>query len=104
MLPRTLKVRGHIYKVQQVDGRALQGGECLADIDHDRNVIRIYKRASPVVKIELLLHEVAHAILAEHNLKNDEEVTTALGEALTAFLWDNPAFIRHALEKLTKTG
>jgi hypothetical protein len=100
MTPRTLKIRGHIFKVKQVPKKALRGN--LADIDTDSNTIRIPRSATQTVKVELLFHEISHALLAGSGLEEkEEEVATALGEALTAFLWDNPAFIRHALQVLS---
>lgn len=98
MTPRTLKIRGHVYKVQQVNQKVL--GDYMADVDNDLNVIRIYNKASQPQKVELLLHETLHAMLSGCNLDREEEIVSILGEALTSFLWDNPAFIKHALATL----
>ena len=100
MVPKVLKIRGHIYTIRQVKGTSVSPDR-LAEIDFDHNVISIPQDVSPALRIELLLHEVSHAMIQELNLDNDEEVAIALGEALTAFLWDNPAFIRDALKKLS---
>lgn len=101
MIPRTVKVRGHIYNVKQVTEKAL-GGDLLADVDHDSQVIRLLRRASEAQKVELLLHEVLHAMLTGYSTEDEEQLASRLGEEFTAFLWNNSAFIHHALQILNR--
>jgi hypothetical protein len=39
-------------------------------------------------------------MLASHEFEDEEEIVGLLGDALTQFIKDNPAFIRHALKVL----
>ncbi len=102
MVPKSLKIRGHTYRVSQVNARTLEGAS--ADVDSEANRIRLYKRLTASRKIECLLHEVLHALLEGYTLEEDveEDVVVTLGEGLTSFIQDNPAFIRHALAVLCK--
>ncbi len=99
MIPGTVKVRGHVYKVKQVSAKAL-GGDHMADVDNDLQVIRLLRRASEAQKVELLLHEVLHAMLAGRSVGDEEQLASHLGEEFTSFLWNNSAFIHHALHIL----
>lgn len=96
MIPRSVKVHGHIYEVKLVTAKAL-GDDHMADIDHDSQVIRILRKASEAQKVELLIHEVLHAMLVGHDTGDEEQLASHLGEEFTAFLWNNSAFISHAL-------
>lgn len=101
MLPRTLKIHGQTYKVRQVSQKVL-GGDCMADVNNESNVIRIAKAAAPARKIELVWHEVVHALICGFPLGRDDEegLVVMLGDALTTFIQANPVFIRHALKVL----
>lgn len=100
MLPRSLKIGAHIYKLKQADGKEL-GEDTFSDVSSETNLIRISKAATRSRKIELILHETLHAMLAGHEFKAEETVIVVLGEALTQFLADNPRFIREALTILS---
>lgn len=99
MIPRTLTIHGQTYKLKQVSSKTL-GTDCMADVDNETNTIRICKSASPTRKIELVLHEVFHAILCGHPLDSEEGLVVMLGDGFTSFLQANPAFISHALKVL----
>ncbi len=98
MIPRTLKIRGHVYKVKQVDAKNL--GDDIADVDYEKCILRLYKRALPSRKVELILHEAVHVILAGYEVENEEALVTILGEGITGLIRDNPGFIKHALKTL----
>jgi hypothetical protein len=97
MLPRKVQIKGHTYPVRHVGARKL-GPDTFARLTHDH--IDIWKKATPVRKIECLIHEALHAMLTGHNFKDEETILTLLSEDLTQFIRDNPAFIRHALKTL----
>ncbi len=99
MIPHTLKIRGHTYRINQV-GRKKLGVEVTATVDNEVNTIQLYKRASPSRKVECLIHETLHAMLAGYGYGDEEEIVVTLGEALTEFIRANPSFIRHALKVL----
>lgn len=99
MIPRTLKIRGHTYLIQQV-GRKELGTGFTATVDNETNIIQVFKRASSSRKVECLIHEALHAMLCGYEYEKEEDIVVTLGEALTEFIRANPAFIRHALKVL----
>lgn len=105
MIPQTLRVRGHVYEIQQVDPEELSGvcSGCSAFVDNNYNIIRISRRTSPSRKVELVFHEVLHAMISGYDIDDavEEIIVMTLGEALTEFIKANPSFIRHALKTLT---
>lgn len=99
MLPRKVQIGGHVFKIVQSPRSGLPR-DSLADVDPDKCVIRLYGRTPPSRKIECVIHESLHAMLAGHEFEDEEEVVRLLGDALTQFIKDNPVFIRHALKVL----
>lgn len=101
MIPQTLRIRGHVYLIEQVDRRVL-GDDRTAEVDNETNTISIVEGVAPSREIECLLHESLHAMLCGYcyDSKVEEDIIVTLGEALTEFIKDNPSFIRHALEVL----
>jgi hypothetical protein len=99
VIPQTLKIKGHTYKVNQV-GRKELGTGFTATVDNEANIIQLFKRSSPSRKVECLIHEALHAMLAGYGYEHEEDIVVTLGEALTEFIKANPSFIRHALKVL----
>lgn len=106
MIPRTLKIRGHVYKIEQVPLKTLDKEGADTDIsaliDNNRNVLWLYKRAAASRKVELVIHEVLHAMVDGCGFKDEEAIISILGEGLTEFIKANPGFIRHALTILSR--
>ncbi len=102
MLPRSLKVGGRKYKLQQVGALELSPNED-ADINRETGVIRINRRSSPRYKVECVLHEVFHAILGKSTLgpESEEALVLILERDMVDFLKDNKPFIHHVLNTLT---
>ena len=98
MLPKRLRIKGHVYTLEEVPDRHLP--DRMADCDNEANHIRISKGAAESRQVELVLHESIHAMLAGYDVSGEEIVAVTLGECLTAFIKDNPSFIRHALKVL----
>ncbi|KKK55017.1 hypothetical protein LCGC14_3078830 [marine sediment metagenome] len=101
MVPRTLDIKGHKFAIRQSKKKDLLS-DCVGDCDPDKNLIQVYNRLPPSRKLEVLLHEVLHAMLGSHNITQEEEVCTLLGEYLVQFIRYNPDFIRHALKTLSQ--
>lgn len=100
MIPRTLTIKGHKFQVNQV--KKVGSGDALASVDPDKNLILLFEGAPASRKIEYLIHEAIHAMLASHGITQEEKVCSLLGEYLTQFIRDNPGFIRHALKTLSQ--
>ena len=100
MLPRTIQIGAHIYKIKMALRKNL-GKDVCGDSDHERNIIQVIKHATRSRKIEILIHECLHAMLAGHDFKNEEEIVLILGEALTSFISDNPYFLTEAIAVLS---
>jgi len=73
----------------------------VGELDDERDVIRISKYASRSRKVEILLHECLHAMVAGRAFPDEEPIVVALGEALTQFFADNPILITKMLEELS---
>jgi hypothetical protein len=100
MLPRSVKIGAHTYKVKSATQREL-GSDVAADMDSGTTTIRVLRRTTRSRKIELVIHESLHAMVAGHDFKDEEAILVILGEALTQFLADNPRFIAEALKVLS---
>ncbi len=100
MLPRSVKIGAHTYKIKTGTRKDL-GSDTSGDIDNERNVIRVIRHATRSRKIEILIHECLHAMLTGHDFSKEEEIVVILGEAVTQFLADNPRFIREAVKILS---
>lgn len=98
MLPKTLRIKGHVYTLEETADRHLP--DRMGDCDNGTNHIRICKGSADSRKVELVLHEAIHAMLAGYDTTGEENVAVTLGECFTAFIKDNPGFIRHALKVL----
>jgi hypothetical protein len=100
MIPRSLKIGAHDYKIRTAlkkDMPPEESGNC----DSEKNVITILRHAPRSRKIELILHESLHAMLAGHDFQDEEPIIVILGEALTQFLANNPHFITEAMSVLS---
>lgn len=101
MLPRSVKIGAHTYKIKTGTRKDL-GPETSGDVDNERNIIRVIRHATRSRKIELLIHECLHAMLVGHDFPNEEEILVILGETITQFLADNPYFIAEAMRVLSE--
>ncbi len=99
MIPRKVRIKGHMFTVKQVPKSKMPSG-CQGWVDSDQNLILLYQRLPASRKVEIVLHECIHAMLAGHDIVQEEQVCTALGEYLTEFIRDNPDFILHCLKTL----
>lgn len=102
MIPRKVRIRGHIFTMKQVPKSGLPAN-CQGYVEPDKNSIRIYQRLPASRKVEVILHECIHAMLSGHSIVQEEQVCEVLGEHLTEFIRDNPDFIRHCLKTLEQS-
>ena len=102
MIPRKVRIKGHMFTVKQVPKSGLPS-DCKGYVELDKNFICIYQRLPASRKIEVILHECIHAMLTGHKIVQEEQVCEALGEYLTEFIRDNPDFIRHCLKTLERS-
>lgn len=100
MDPKTLRIGSQVFTVKMVTKTGLDD-DCIGHAEINLNILSVYKKSPPTRKIEVILHEVLHAILASYEFPDEEVIVVILGEALTLFIRDNPAFIRHALKVLS---
>lgn len=99
MIPQTFRIKGHIYPITHVSSADLSDDHS-ADVCTRLNRIRILEGLAPSREVETLIHEALHAMLAGYDVDGEETLVVTLGEALTSFIKDNPAFITHAVETL----
>lgn len=102
MIPRKVRIKGHIFSVKQVTKSKLPGN-CQAYVEADKNLILLSKTLPASRKIECMFHEVIHAMLQGHDIVQEEQVCSVLGEYFVEFIRDNPDFIRHCLKTLEQS-
>ncbi len=83
VIPETLKIGGHVYKVELVDSEKINGN--CGEINRSRNTILIRDDLPESQKLETVIHEVLHAI--NHNFT--EERIEFLSNALFQVIVDN---------------
>lgn len=99
MLPRTVKIGAHNYKIKSVPPSKIEG--LWGEIDKEKTTIEIAKGMSVSRKIEVILHECVHAMLSDRvDDETEEEIAGILGEILAQFLGDNPYFVIEAVRRL----
>lgn len=79
--------------------RELVGSKNIDDVgeaDTQSNIIVVRPGLAPSQEVETILHEVVHFMLGGLPLGDpmEECVTVILGRALTAFIRDNPTWVR----------
>ena len=82
----------HAWTMQDKE-RKEQWGEC----DTNRGEIYVCTEVEPLQKLDILLHELLHAVWSEYNLseKPDEETAVnILSTGLTQVLYDNPELVK----------
>ncbi len=99
MIPRSVKIGGHIFKISTVSKKFSDGsvGEC----DDSANTIKVLRTAARSRKAEIILHECLHALLAGTDFDQEEEIVNILGEGLAQMLKDNPRFFVTIMAELS---
>jgi len=101
MLPESIQIGAHVYSLTLVGRKKLQKNHT-AEVDNEQNQIRIYQKCTASRRIEVLFHEVIHAILAGTQFPMEEVTCTILGEGLTQLIRDNPELIKHVQDTLAE--
>lgn len=82
-IPKTLKIGGHIYKVEITDKGLNE--EDYGELDMETNTIRINSKIPKTNQESTLLHEILHAL----NTTLDHELLDSLSEQMYQVLKDN---------------
>ena len=92
-LPKSIKVAGHIYRVEPWRHQDARANERLGECDRLSKVLRIDTSFGRAQTAESLLHELLHAITYEWNLHDgrhhEEAFVNTLGKGLLAVLREN---------------
>lgn len=93
-LPSEIKIGCHVYEIRQVSVELSNArnvhGRCLPNI----NVIEISAGLNRGQALEVLLHELLHAICYVYVIKDEdkeERIVSILGTALACLFQDNPS-------------
>lgn len=89
-VPKILKICGHDIEVETSKGDlTLEGGEIWGYYDDDKHLIKIAPNMVSTRKMEVVLHEVIHAISAIHCLGLTEKQVKILGVEILAVIRNN---------------
>ncbi|MER2001229.1 MAG: hypothetical protein ABS862_01300 [Carnobacterium inhibens] len=95
MFPKTVKIGGLIYKVEQT--RDLQGKDGdWGHIAYKETAIRLDDNLTDQLANQTLIHEIAHGILVEAGYdEHEEDMANRIGKVLYQVLVDNEfSFLR----------
>lgn len=87
-IPSTLRILGKEWTIEQVDEIHAAFGLC----HKSKLKIQIEKGLKEDLQLDILIHEVMHAIDWSMNTGLTEAQNTALSTGLAAVILDNPAF------------
>ncbi len=99
MLPKTIKIGAHTYRIKLVPD--ILGGGTVGYHDPATSTIQIREDLPPSRLIESLIHESLHALVLGHEFKDEETIVTLLGEGLTALIKNNPELFVAAIRELS---
>ena len=88
-IPDTVKILGHIYRVQLTDNYIAKSGGNTGQCNNYLNVISIGKELPDSGQMEVLLHEILEAINYRLELGLEHHKLCVLGEVLNQVLGDN---------------
>lgn len=105
-LPRRLKIGPAVYKVliRPAESEELDNGQSAGVVLPDQQTIIINRDCAEAKRFVTLLHEVLHAILAPHSVRNEERLVSLLEEPLALFIADNPTFCQKLREATRKAS
>ena len=97
MLPKTVKIGSHLYKVRILP----PWEECtLGDNDCSVNLIRLREGLPASRQIETFLHECVHVMMEGHDFDQEEGIVSLVGEGMACLIQNNPEFFLAAIEEL----
>jgi hypothetical protein len=94
MLPNKLTIGGHKFNVQAVEHVSEGDATSWGQVVYGTCEIRIRNKLIPSKQEAVLLHEALHVICDDANLAFKEVQIDTLGEAVYAFIKQNPHWIR----------
>jgi hypothetical protein len=100
-LPKYVKIHGQKYGINNT----WVSDDKLGETHSDTNQINIVSGLSNDKLLQVLLHEMTHALLAESPLIyrkrfNEEEVADIVGAQVLGALKDNPFILRYILKEI----
>lgn len=99
-IPSTLRILGKTWAIEEVDEIHDAFGLC----HKSKLKIQIEKGLKEDLQLDILIHEVFHAIDWSMNTKLTEEQNTAMATGFAAVLLDNPAFAECLCRKMKKSA
>lgn len=76
----------------------IENGYAWGLIDYEEETIQVMERKNEWTYVAVLLHEVIHGILfhqGKADLSCNEEIVDGFAQGITAFLKDNPDFVKY---------
>jgi hypothetical protein len=87
--PKFINVNDEKYSVRLVKRIPGEDKSCCGQCDDGRKIIWIRSSQSPLGLFRTLIHELLHAVEAEHSIKLKHSLVYDLEVALTALVMDN---------------
>lgn len=84
VLPKTIRIFHLVYQVKLVTPDTL--GDCLGDIDTEKQIIRISNALSAELEFDTFLHEVLHAYCNLLGIEDDEQICSVGATVLSNLL------------------
>lgn len=88
-IPKVLTVCGQAIQVRYRKGLVVDGQEAWGCYDSDKHVIWLRQGMEKTRRMEILLHEVVHAVESIHTLNLPEKAVKILGVEMLAFIRNN---------------
>lgn len=94
---------GHIeYDITDVPNLVTDSGQSLfGNVSYSRETIQLDKNLTPARRLEVLLHEIVHAIINEYGHEQNETLVNAVGLGLANVIVDNKQLLPY-LQRLSK--
>ena len=88
-IPKVLTVCGQSIQIKYVKDLKVEGKDCWGCYDSDKHEICLREGMEKTREMEILLHEVLHAIESIHTLALPERAIKILGIEILAFIRNN---------------
>lgn len=103
MFPRTIKIGGLIYKVEQTKDLQGKDGDW-GNISYKETTIHLDDNLTNQLTNQTLIHEITHGVLEEAGYEEqEEEMANRIGKVLYQVLLDNDFSFLRPQEEITET-
>ena len=99
--PKSVRIGPHDFTIKPLPARKVDG--TYGDFNQVRRRIRIQRGLAPSMNVDIMLHELSHAIWWVWNIKSgdkDERIINTMATALTALFRDNPKLLKAIVKAL----